>query len=128
MTLVFKVGDIAKILQDRINKDGADVGLTEVADGYRIFQTVGAVQAIFDAWLSEQCDPIFGRLEINGTFTAPADITTHQAILVDIKPIEKKCVHHAMSHTILVGGREIYNTLCCHCGVKLRPTGWEEVK
>lgn len=49
---------------------------------------------------------------------------THRALLINIEEIEKKHCEHEPARN--VAGN--YEPACYKCNVKLKPTGWEEVK
>lgn len=90
-----------------------------LATGVRVRGTIGSVSS---SWTS-QLDP--RRLDF------PDD--THQALLINIKPIAKACEHEpvfiypANAKPEVVANAILNEMKCKHCGMALKPKGWELV-
>lgn len=90
-------------------------------------------QEIFESWLKSQ-KRVYSQPEIDTTWNYQKMGTdTHEAFLVCISEIEKKCIEHIpkveSKQVIPSGSPEAMLMLgcrivCAECGIELEPTGW----
>lgn len=81
-------------------------------------------QLIYDKWLRDNGVRVYNFEDDNTPWTTVkyrAD--THQALLVCVEEIEKKCAH---SELIVLKGDSL-RYVCGNCDQEIKPTGWVEV-